>query len=170
MRGIFEKYLLSLRKTRLEDKTEHTDRSSLETLLQAIAEKVDTGIRVQHEPKRDADKGAPDFKISESGMILGYVESKAIDEKLTKVLKSEQIAKYKSLSKNIIVTDYLEFIWINKYGIPTRATVPRDRPREPETQTGRERVDAVATLLEGSSRRRQMASAARNARARARRA
>ncbi len=32
------------------------------------------------------------------------------------MLKSNQIAKYKSLSSNIILTDYLDFVWINKYG------------------------------------------------------
>jgi hypothetical protein len=49
-------------------------------------------------------------------MILGYVENKAMGENLAKVLKSDQIAKYKILSDNIVLTDYLQFIWINKYG------------------------------------------------------
>ena len=50
-------------------------------------------------------KGAPDFKVTNRGLILGYVENKAIGENLNKVLKSEQIEKYKSLSQNIVVTD-----------------------------------------------------------------
>ena len=94
MKGVFEKYLLALRKTSIEDKTEHTDRSALETLLRAIADEANSGIRVQHEPKRAANKGAPDFKVSKSGLILGYVENKGTDENLNKVLKSEQITKY----------------------------------------------------------------------------
>jgi len=57
-------------------------------------------------------------KITKSGgLILGYVENKAIGENLDKVLKSNQIARYKSLSQNIILTDYLHFIWINKDGV-----------------------------------------------------
>lgn len=117
-KNIFDRYLLALRKTPLGDKTEHTDRGALQTLLEAIAETDDSGITVQHEPKRVADKGAPDFKVGKKGLILGYVEAKAIGENLSKVLKSDQIAKYKTLSDNIIVTDYLQFIWINKYGAP----------------------------------------------------
>jgi hypothetical protein len=99
VKGVFEKYLLALRKTPLDEHTEHTGRTALETLLQAIADEADTGIRVQHEPKRQADKGAPDFKVSKSGLILGYIENKGIDENLNKVLKSEQIKRYLSLSK-----------------------------------------------------------------------
>jgi len=114
----FEGYLLALRKTPIDEKTEHTDRSALQTVLQAIADDAGSGVAVQHEPKRVTDKGAPDFKITKSGLILGYVENKGIGENLTKVLKSEQIAKYKSLSNNIVLTDYLHFIWINKYGPP----------------------------------------------------
>ncbi len=86
---IFDRYLLALRKTPVDEKTEHTDRAALQTLLQAIAETSESGIIVQHEPKRAADKGAPDFKITKRGLILGYVENKAIGENLSKVLKSE---------------------------------------------------------------------------------
>ena len=71
MKAVFEKYLLALRRKPLDEKTEHTDRGALETLLQAIADESDSGISVQHEPKREADKGAPDFKITRSGLILG---------------------------------------------------------------------------------------------------
>jgi hypothetical protein len=120
VKGIFEKYLLALRKAPVDDKTEHTDRSALETLLQTLADEFNEGVKVQHEPKRAANRGAPDFKVTESGLILGYVENKGIDENLNKVLKSEQIKKYKSLSSNIVLTDYLDFVWINKFGDPQR--------------------------------------------------
>jgi hypothetical protein len=72
-RNIFDQYLLALRKTSVDDKTEHTDRAALQSLLQTIADAGASGIIVQHEPKRVADKGAPDFKIVKSGLILGYV-------------------------------------------------------------------------------------------------
>src|SRR6476660_1338076 len=113
-KNLFDRYLLALRKTPVDEKTEHTDRSALQTLLQALADDSENGIAVQHEPKRIADKGAPDFKITKGGLILGYVENKAIGETLDKVLKSDQIKRYKSLSRNILLTDYLHFIWINK--------------------------------------------------------
>ena len=150
MKGAFEKYLLALRKTRLEEKTEHSDRTALETLLQTIAEEVDASIRVQHEPKREADKGAPDFKVTKSGLILGYVENKSIDENLNKVLKSEQIKRYLSLSKNIVLTDYLDFIWINKYGDPQRERLCHATDLESKKlKLDEDRVEAVAKLLKG---------------------
>jgi len=146
----FEGYLLALRKTPIDEKTEHTDRSALQTVLQAIADDADSGVAVQHEPKRVTDKGAPDFKITKSGLILGYVENKGIGENLAKVLKSEQIAKYKSLSNNIVLTDYLHFIWINKYGPPQSEMLCDQTDLEnPKFRLKEERIAAVAKLLQG---------------------
>jgi hypothetical protein len=147
-RNDFERYLLALRKIALSEKTEHTDRLALETLLQAFAGEAGGGIRVQHEPKRAADKGAPDFKITKSGLILGYVENKGIGEPLDKVLKSDQIARYKTLSQNIVLTDYLHFIWIGKDGIQ-RATLCHATDLENRKFRLRdESVAEVARLLE----------------------
>ena len=50
------------------------------------------------------------------------VENKKIDESLDKILKSEQIKKYQQLSDNILMTNYLEWIWLNK-GAIQRATL-----------------------------------------------
>ena len=99
----FDAYLSKLRETPLAEHTEHTGRSALETLLNGFAAK---GTSVQHEPKRDAANGAPDFKIKRKGQILGYVEVKEIGANLDKVLKSDQIKRYRELSGNIIVTNY----------------------------------------------------------------
>jgi hypothetical protein len=168
VKGVFETYLLALRKTPLDEHTEHTGRTALETLLQAIADEADTGIRVQHEPKRQTDKGAPDFKVTKSGLILGYIENKGMDENLNKVLKSEQIKKYKSLSQNIVLTDYLDFIWINKYGDPQRARLCHATDLEnKKLKLDENRVEAVAKLLnaffssaaEGIGRAQQLALA-----------
>src|SRR5690242_899006 len=83
-------------------------------------------------------------------MILGYVENKAIGENLSKVLKSDQIAKYKTLSQNLILTDYLEFIWITKDGAPKREQLCHDTDLEDRKfKLKPERMDAVAELLSG---------------------
>ena len=66
----FDSYLKSLCDTPLSEHTEHTGRTALENLLHAVAEGADGNITVQQEPKRVADKGAPDFKVSQPGMIL----------------------------------------------------------------------------------------------------
>ena len=93
MKDVFEKYLLLLRQDR-GDKTEHSDRGALETLLNAAAQAADPGIRIIHEAKRVHGSGAPDFKIMKAAMILGYVENKTIGENLDQILKSDQIKRY----------------------------------------------------------------------------
>jgi predicted helicase len=148
LRDEFDRYLLALRRTPLDEKTEHSDRLALETLLQTFADEAG-GIRVQHEPKRVVDKGAPDFKVSKSGLILGYVENKGIGEPLDKVVKSEQIAKYKTLSQNIVLTDYLHFIWLNKDGIQRANLCHATDVENKKFKLRDESVGEVAKLLEG---------------------
>lgn len=148
-KNIFDRYLLALRKTAIGDKTEHTDRSALETLLNAFAGEAEGKPKVQHEPKRVAGKGAPDFKIGRRGLILGYVENKAIGENLDKVLKSDQIGKYKELSNNIVLTDYLQFIWIGKDGIRRETLCHESDLENRKFKVRDDRIAAVAKLLQG---------------------
>ncbi|MDE2631461.1 MAG: N-6 DNA methylase, partial [Alphaproteobacteria bacterium] len=148
-KNIFDRYLLALRKTPVDQKTEHTDRAALQVLLQAFADEAARGTAVQHEPKRVADKGAPDFKITKGGLILGYVENKAVGENLDKVLKSDQIKRYKDLSQNIILTDYLHFTWINKDGIQREDLCRLTDLENPKYRLREDRIAAVSMLLEG---------------------
>jgi hypothetical protein len=146
----FAEYLRDLREFAAKEKTEHTDRGALEKLLKTFASLANGKPKVQHEPKRQTDKGAPDFKVIKDAMILGYVENKAIGENLSKVLKSEQIAKYKTLSPNLILTDYLEFIWLKKDAPPKREQLCHDTDLEDRKfKLKPERIDAVAELLSG---------------------
>src|SRR5436190_13706434 len=145
---VFDRYLLALRKTKIDDKTEHTDRAPLQELLQVFADQAENRTAVQHEPKRVADKGAPDFKITSRGLILGYVENKTIGEHLDKVLKSDQIARYKSLSQNIVLTDYLHFIWINKDGVQRETLCHETDLENRKFRLREDRVAAVTKLLQ----------------------
>jgi Type ISP C-terminal specificity domain/N-6 DNA Methylase len=149
MKDAFEKYLLLLRQDR-DDKTEHSDRGALETLLNAAAHEADSGIRIIHEAKKVRGSGAPDFKVMKAAMILGYVENKTVGENLDQILKSDQIARYKALSNNILLTDYLQFIWIKDGKVNGREIIafPDDlegRPRRPRE----DRVKPVSELLRG---------------------
>jgi N-6 DNA Methylase len=147
-KNVFERYLLALRKTKIDEKTEHTDRAALQELLQVFADESANRTTVQHEPKRVADKGAPDFKITSRGLILGYVENKAIGEHLDKVLKSDQITRYKTLSQNIILTDYLHFIWISKDGIQRETLCHVTDVENRRFRLHEDRTAAVAALLQ----------------------
>jgi hypothetical protein len=75
----FDAYLAQLASAPFQGHTEHTGRTALETLLNAYLTQAATrGLQVQHEPKRQGGLGAPDFKITLSGQVLGYVEVKPI--------------------------------------------------------------------------------------------
>lgn len=108
----FKIYIEALQSSSLSDITEHTHRTQLENLLNAIKNASNTKIKILHEPKRLKEFGAPDFKVSFADSIIGYVENKSIEENLDKILKSDQIRRYRELSKNIILTNYIEWIWI----------------------------------------------------------
>ncbi len=146
---VFAEYLRALREVPPAAKTEHTDRGALQNLLRAFAAQAEGKPKVQHEPKRIAEKGAPDFKVTKHAMILGYVENKAIGENLSKVLKSDQIAKYKTLSQNIILTDYLEFIWITKDGTQRARLCEEDELENRKFRLRDDRIEQVSKLLHG---------------------
>jgi len=149
MKDVFENYLHSLRQDR-GDKTEHSDRGALETLLNRAAQPAGQGIRIIHEAKKVAGSGAPDFKVMKAAMILGYVENKTIGENLDQVLKSDQIRRYKALSNNILLTDYLQFIWIKDGKVNGRENIAFLDDLEGKTKKPREdRVKAVSDLLRG---------------------
>lgn len=139
----------ALRQTPLDEHTEHTGRSSLEALLNRFASEAGgREINVQHEPKREADKGAPDFKIKRQGMILGYVEVKEVGTNLDKVLKSDQIKRYRTLSGNILLTDYLQWMWIDAERVKGRELLAYPTDLEGRTlRLAPERAEAVAQLI-----------------------
>ena len=113
MRGPFTNYFKAIREFDSSEATEHTLRGPLENLLNALAKDKNPPPRIIHEPKPDpAGLGAPDFKFKLHEAIVGYLENKKIGEDMDIVLKTDQIAKYKKLSGNIILTNYLEWIWL----------------------------------------------------------
>ncbi len=109
----FKTYIKELQSVPIDEITEHSKRSALETILnQAATANQTKKIIVLHEPKRKDNYGQPDFKIYTENSIIGYVENKKITENLDKVLKSEQIKKYRELSRNLLITNYIDFVWI----------------------------------------------------------
>lgn len=103
--------LISLNKTELG--TEHTFRSALEDLINA----VDNKFKAINEPKRQAC-GAPDYVILQNvagiDYSIGYIEAKAIHISLDKSEKTEQFKCYSNSLDNLILTNYLEFRWFIK--------------------------------------------------------
>ena len=149
MTTAFDGYLKELAATPPDQQTELTGRSALEILLKAFAVSAESaGIHVQHEPKRQGPHGSPDFKITITGQVLGYVEVKPVGTPLDDVLRSEQIKKYQSLSGNILLTDYLEWIWLREGKVNGRATIAYRTDLSARTVSAKPaRAEEVAGLI-----------------------
>ena len=117
MTEIINNYLNSIKNMSEKDK-EHTHRSALQILLNEIKDATGNGrVKIVHEPNNDKEgRGAPDFRFEINSLIVGYIENKRVNANLDEIIKSEQIKKYLELSDNIIITDYLRFIRIDKNG------------------------------------------------------
>src|SRR3989339_1394208 len=115
-------YFHQIKSLDVQEATEHTLRPALDQLLNALA---GGKVKVIHEPRRDlTGKGAPDFKFKTNDeRIIGYLETKKIGEKLDQFLKSDQTLKSPRLSGNLILTDYLEWIWLKDGVITKRETL-----------------------------------------------
>ena len=106
---IFNEYIKKIEE--VKDQPEHSGRTFLQNLLTNFTDAYE--IKIIHESKRDKQgRGAPDFKFLFNDTEIGYLENKKIGENLDEVLKSDQIRKYKTLTDNLILTDYLRWIWI----------------------------------------------------------
>jgi len=109
----FTDYIKELQKQKLTDITEHSHRAALEILLNSVAKDISTQeTNILHEPKRQGKNGSPDFMVSTSAGIIGYIENKKITQNLNETILSEQIEKYKKLSDNLLITNYVEFVWL----------------------------------------------------------
>ncbi|EAH9620119.1 DNA methyltransferase [Campylobacter jejuni] len=108
-------YLENIKDISINDK-EHTHRTALQNLLQAIKDNQDkqNKISIKQEPNNDKEgRGAPDFLITKDFLTLGYIENKRVNANLDNIIKSDQILKYTKLSPNIILTDYLRFVLLS---------------------------------------------------------
>jgi predicted helicase len=116
---IFNEYINEVAK--VKDELEHSGRTFLQNLLTEFTNTHK--INIIHESKRDKKgRGAPDFKFLFNDTEIGYLENKKIGIDLDEWMKEEkepfkkdrQFSKYKTLTDNLIATDYLRWIWIYK--------------------------------------------------------
>ncbi|WP_187931119.1 N-6 DNA methylase [Helicobacter pylori] len=135
------------------ESNELTHRPSLYTLLKGLKENFNTEFKIEHEPKKDKQGGQPDFRVSYQGLNVGYIENKkvgTIETKLDQLLKSDQILKYLELNPNLMLTDYLNFMWVgkdeeNKPSIKREISIANpdelSKPLKPNPQTERDLIE-----------------------------
>ena len=138
----FSKYLKALYE-RKDEANEHTHRTSFENFLK---ETVPDHI-VRQEPKRSSTGGvAPDFAVSSGEHVVGYIETKNIDTKLD--ASSDQVKKYRAVCDNIILTDYLTFIWLSGEETKTVELLPHWKFNQGKLSTNKEAKDDLKSLLD----------------------
>ncbi|MDU9798283.1 type ISP restriction/modification enzyme [Helicobacter pylori] len=140
---MLKEYLEGIKDLTLE-KNELTHRSFLHNLLDKLKNHFNKEFKIEHEPKKDKQGGQPDFRVSYQGLNIGYIENKRVGTDLNKLLKSKQILKYLELNPNLMLTDYLNFMWVgkdeknaplNKKGISIASLDEPPKPPKPNPQT-----------------------------------
>ncbi len=96
------------------ESNELTHRAFLQILLKGLKDNFNKEFKIEHEPNRDKQGGQPDFCVSYQGLNIGYIENKRVGTNLNQLLKSDQILKYLELNPNLMLTDYLNFVWVGK--------------------------------------------------------
>ncbi|MDO7807802.1 type ISP restriction/modification enzyme [Helicobacter pylori] len=146
---MLKEYLESI-KDLTPESNELTHRPSLYTLLKGLKDNFNTEFKIEHEPNRDKQGGQPDFRISYQGLDIGYIENKRVGTNLSQLLKSDQILKYLELNPNLMLTDYLNFVWVgkdeeNKPSIKRKISIasPEElsKPLKPNPQTERDLIE-----------------------------
>ncbi|WP_437342220.1 type ISP restriction/modification enzyme [Helicobacter pylori] len=112
---MLKEYLESI-KDLTPEKNELTHRPSLYNLLDGLKNHFNKEFKIEHEPERKQGS-QPDFRVSFQGLNIGYIENKRVGTNLRKIVeseKSDQILKYLELNPNLMLTDYLNFMWVGK--------------------------------------------------------
>ncbi|MGL2909252.1 N-6 DNA methylase [Helicobacter pylori] len=132
------------------ESNELAHRRSLHNLLDSLKDNFNKEFKIEHEPNRDKQGGQPDFRISFQGLNIGYIENKRVGTNLSQLLKSDQILKYLELNPNLMLTDYLNFVWVgkdeeNKPSIKREISIASleelSKPLKPNPQTERDLIE-----------------------------
>ncbi len=131
------------------EKNELTHRAFLQILLKGLKDDFNKEFKIEHEPERKQGS-QPDFRISYQGFNIGYIENKRVGTDLNRLLKSEQILKYLELNPNLMLTDYLNFVWVGKdeknaplikKEISVASLDELSKPLKPNPQTERDLIE-----------------------------
>lgn len=152
---MLKEYLESIRDLTPE-KNELTHRASLENLLKNLKDNFNKEFKIEHEPKKDKQWGQPDFRVSYQGLNIGYIENKKVGTDLNQLSKKDQILKYLELNPNLMLTDYLNFVWVGKdenneplikRKISIASLDELSKPLKPNPQTERDLIELFKSFF-----------------------
>ncbi|MDU9794018.1 type ISP restriction/modification enzyme [Helicobacter pylori] len=154
---MLKEYLESI-KDLTPEKNELTHRPSLYNLLDGLKDHFNKEFKIEHEPERKQGS-QPDFRISYQGLNIGYIENKRVGTDLRKIVESEkskQILKYLELNPNLMLTDYLNFMWVGKdennaplikKEISVASLDELSKPLKPNPQTERDLIELFKSFF-----------------------
>ncbi|GAA7030889.1 DNA methyltransferase [Helicobacter pylori] len=150
---MLKEYLESIKD--LTEYNELTHRPSLYNLLNRLKDHFNKEFKIEHEPKREQGS-QPDFRVSFQGLNIGYIENKKAGFNLIQLLKSDQIRKYLELNPNLMLTDYLNFMWVGKdennaplikKEISVASLDELSKPLKPKPQTERDLIELFKSFF-----------------------
>ncbi|WP_367703997.1 N-6 DNA methylase [Helicobacter pylori] len=137
------------------EKNELMHRSFLHNLLDKLKNHFNKEFKIEHEPERKQGS-QPDFRISYQGLNIGYIENKRVGTNLNRLLKSDQVLKYLELNPNLMLTDYLNFVWVGKdenneplikKEISVASLDELSKPLKPKPQTERDLIELFKSFF-----------------------
>lgn len=151
---MLKEYLESI-KDITPEKNELTHRPSLYNLLKNLKNDFNKEFKIEHEPERKQGS-QPDFRVSYQGLNIGYIENKRVGTDLSQLLKSDQVLKYLELNPNLMLTDYLNFMWVGKdennaplvkKEISVASPDELSKPLKPNPQTERDLIELFKSFF-----------------------
>ncbi len=115
-----KEYIANLRSTKLEEKTELIQKIYLMILIKLIKIQALLFSMSQGKVKKDLDHPTILLDINITQGTIGCIEVKKVEQNLDETLKSSQIGEYKNITRSILLTNYIEFIWIKDKEIKLR--------------------------------------------------
>ncbi|GAA7254257.1 DNA methyltransferase [Helicobacter pylori] len=124
-------------------------------MLDGLKKNFNKEFEIEHEPERKQGS-QPDFRVSYQGLNIGYIENKRAGTNLSQLLKSDQILKYLELNPNLMLTDYLNFMWVGKdennaplikKEISVASLDELSKPQKPNPQTERDLIELFKSFF-----------------------
>ncbi|GAA6872209.1 DNA methyltransferase [Helicobacter pylori] len=151
---MLKEYLESIKDLTTEE-NELTHRPSLYNLLNHLKDHFNKEFKIEHEPRKEQGS-QPDFRVSFQGLNIGYIENKRAGANLSQLLKSDQVRKYLELNPNLMLTDYLNFMWVGKdennaplikKEISVASPDELSKPLKPKPQTERDLIELFKSFF-----------------------
>ncbi len=120
----YQDYYTALQTIDKEIANEHTYRTAFENFVNSIIASMKPKITVIHERTAvGRTKFRPDFIVEVDKQPISAIETKKIGENIKDLISSSQIDKYRKQYDNVLLTNYIDFVWLERGEKPKFATL-----------------------------------------------